>query len=274
MAKTVWIKNSGLWKRVTSVWVKDSGVWNQINVDNGPLPFGINGTQSFGGAATFTVPSRIYRLSVTCNAGCLQAPYGIIAGRGGIVRAAFDVTPGEIFRIQVATGGDSKGSANTSTSPGGNALAFGLDPGRDFIVGEVWLIAGAPGGQFFENPPGGSNFYGGNGGGDTGATAGGSGGSTGGTGGGQSSGGTLNGAFLSGGSAQNSGGTYGGGGGGGYYGGGGGAGPAQWGQGGGGGSSYANIPGSRNQVVFDNTQGGAYYGGNQTPTNPSIYINY
>jgi hypothetical protein len=273
MAKTVWIKNSGLWKRVTSVWIKNSGIWTQINVDNGPLPFGINGTQSIGGASTFTVPSRIYRLSVTCNAGCIRGNYGIVAGRGGIVRAVFDVTPGEVFRIQVATGGGSRGSSGTSSGSGGNALAFGLDPGRNFNPGEVWLIAGAPGGQFFENPPGGSVFFGGDGGGNTGATANGSSGSVGGTGGGQSSGGTLNGAFLSGGDAGGST-TYGGGGGGGYYGGGGGAGPAQWGQGGGGGSSYGNIPSGRNGNYFDNTQAGGYFGGNNTPTNPSIYINY
>jgi hypothetical protein len=269
MAKTIWIKDSGVWKRVTSVWTKNAGVWNQINVNNGPLPFGINGNQSFGGAGTFTVPDRIYRLSVTCNAGCMRGSYGLIGAKGGIVRAVFDVTPGEVFSIRVAPGGNSRGSSGTSSGNGGNALVFGLGPS------EVWLVAGAPGGYFFENPPGSSTFYGGEGGGTTGGTGAGSGGSVGGGGGGQSAGGTPNGAFLQGGDAGSLGGSYyGGGGGGGYYGGGGGDGPAQWGQSGGGGSSYGNIPSGRNGNVFDNTQSGGYFGGENIPISPSIYINY
>jgi len=268
MAKSVWIKDSGLWKRVSSVWIKDAGVWNPINVDNGPLPFGINGNQSFGGAATFVVPDRIYRLSVTCTAGYIQIREGIQGSRGGLVRAVFDVTPGETYSIRVAPGGNARGAPNTSHTGGGTGLVFGLAPS------EVWLIAGAPGGAAVENPPGTSLFPGGVGGGTTGGTGGGSNGSIGGGGGGQSAGGTPNGAFLQGGDAGTLGTYYGGGGGGGYYGGGGGDGPAQWGQAGGGGSSYGTVPPGRNSNVFENTQGGALYYDSVYPAAPQILINY
>lgn len=206
----------------------------------------VNGTTNRTGGL-FTVPPGIGRLRVTSYGDNASS-----SGRtGGTASATFDVIPGEVFRID----GHSGGQTGDEGGRGGTAYSFGPNTGSPNNQSSLWLIAGASGAPNASSDNGGG-WAGGSGGGPDGQPAAGGGGSQSSGGNGYQPGGALYGG--QGRPIQDSEEQWdGGGGGSGWFGGGGAAGYG----GGGGGSGRVQIPGPRNGFNITNTQGGNPGGG-------------
>ena len=226
------------------------------------------------GNATWSVPAGVTTIRVTCSGGGTTASGN--SANGGTTKATLNATSGETFQINFFGGGPSwgYGDSGSGSSGGGSAPAFGLYTGSTLDQSTLYMIAGGAGGsapcsgggngggdsgnggggpRIFEAPGGGTQSEGGVGGrpygGDNSDRPGGAGGPLSGGRGSEAKTGRC--------------GDYGGsssGGGAGWFGGGGvsgDCGPGNNGSGGGG-SSRIQIPGGRNPVTLENSQGSSF----------------